>query len=140
MKNFSSKDVLPFVYVVGPVTLASTASGSQNLTIEASSFFEHHFWMASTDQDSVISGTLGNFEPNYFTCQITDQSSGRLLTSGQVPQRILFGPSNTSLRQIRPVIFPPNAVLQFNLTNLASAQTIVTICMVGYKLFNPSVV
>lgn len=140
MKNFQSADVLPFIYVVGPITLTANANGSQNLTLEASSYFEHHYWMASTDQDSIISATLGNFSPNYFTCQVTDGSTGRQLSNGKVPQRNMFGPANDSLRQIRPVVFPPNAVLQFDLTNVVATTIIVTISLIGYKIFNQGVV
>lgn len=139
MKNFDSKNVLPFTYLV-TIALSSLGVGSTNLTMEASSSFEHHFWMASTDQDQVQSSTIAAIFPNNFKCQITDQSSGRQLTSGQVPQRILFGPANQSVRQIRPVVFPPNAILQFDFTNLVAGTTNITIGLMGYKIFNPAAV
>lgn len=135
MKNFASNDVLPFVYVVGPITLASSANGSQNLTLEANSWFELHYLMASSDQDADT-----DFIPNQFTVQITDQSSGRQLTSGKVPQRCLVGPSNHTMRQIRPVVFPPNAVLQFDFTNLIAGTNIVTLTLHGYKIFNQAAI
>lgn len=138
MKNYQSKDVLPFTYMF-TIALSSLASASQNLTLEANSWFEHHYWMASTDQDQVQSAAIAAFYPNNFTCQITDQSSGRQLTNGKVPQRILFGPANTAVRLVRPVVFPPNAVLQFDFTNLVAGTTNVTIAMNGFKLFNPNV-
>lgn len=131
MKNFQSDDVLPFSYFLS-ITLASSGNGSQNLTLEASSHFEHHYWMASSSLDAAT-----DIMPNRFTVQITDQSTGRQLSNGKIPQRCLFGPSNNSLRQIRPVVFKPNAVLQFDFTNLIASENVVSIVLVGYKIFNP---
>ncbi len=132
--NYKSSNVLPFIY---QVTLALTAlgNGSVNLTLEASSEFELHYMMASTDQDQVQSATIAAQYPNNFTCQITDQSSGRQLSSGKVPQRIMFGPANRNLEAARPVVFPPNAILQFDMTNLVNGTTNVTVGLVGYKIF-----
>lgn len=139
MKNFKSSDVLPFIYMV-PIALGALANGSVNLTLEANSWFEFHYWMASTDQDQVQSSTVAAFYPNNFTVQITDDSSGRQLTNGKVPQRIICGPSNQNIRHIRPVVFPPNAVLKFDFTNLVNATTNVTMALHGFKLFNAGVI
>lgn len=135
LQNYRSNNVLPFTYIV-TLALASLANGTVNLTLEANSEFELHYMMGSTDQDQVQSTTVAAQYPNNFTCQITDQSSGRQLSTAKVPQRILFGPANRNLPMIRPVVFPPNAVLQFDMTNLVSGSTTnVTVGLVGYKIF-----
>lgn len=140
MKNYQSKDVLPFIYGF-VIALSSAANGSQNLTLEASSWFELHYMMASTDTDQIQSSTISAQYPNNFTCQITDQSSGRQMSSAKVPQRCMFGPANQfASRNIRPIVFAPNTVLQFDFLNLVAATNNVTISLIGYKVFNPAVV
>lgn len=127
--SFSSLKVLPYTYIL-TVSLTANASASANLTMESNSEFELHYLMASCSADADT-----DFMPNNFTAQLTDQSTGRVMSNGKVPQRCMFGPANSGLRQIRPVVFPPSAVIQADVTDTSGGVNVVTFSLIGYKLY-----
>jgi len=129
--NFKSSNVLPFFYDV-QVTLGASigAQGTTTLTLDSSSWFELHQIGASSSLD-----TDTDFMPNNFTLAITEDSSGRQLTNGQIPQRVIAGPANQGWLMRRLVVFPPNATFKFTLLNTIASANVVDIVLVGYKLY-----
>jgi hypothetical protein len=126
----SNVNSLPFTYKVEVAVVAGVGStGSANLIMQADSNFEL----------SVILGTgslaaeATEVAPNKFALQIRDQTTGRDLMSGPIPQRVMCGNAFNQFLQRRPVVFLPQSNILFTVTNLdASAQT-VTIALHGYK-------
>jgi len=128
-RAFNTKDLVPFTYIVS-ITLGALASGEATITMEANSWFEHHYFAASTDQ-----ADHANPVANRFTVQVTDESTGRQLSNGKVPQNMLTLPWNGVLQVIRPVRFAPNAILRFAFTNLVNGSNTITMGMIGYKIY-----
>ena len=126
-----SKDIIPFVYV-GSVTLGANGSGTFTIVLTIDSSFELHYVMGSCTEDTDV-----DVMPNNFSVQITDQGTGRQLSSARVPQRTMTGPANRDLFQHRPVVFPPSTTLVFDVLNLTGNSNTVTITLHGYKLFKP---
>src|SRR5262245_13470830 len=130
--QFQTDRMIPFWYLVNSGALAASTSGITTLTLQADSSFELHWIQASSDQDAAT-----DVMPNNFSVQISDQSTGRLLSNARIPQRIFCGPANGGfVRQMRPITFPPQANLQFDFLNLVTDDTTnVTLVLGGYKIF-----
>ena len=128
--NFKSGQVLPFWYVV-QLTLGNTvgATATSNLTTDSSSFFELHQIGASSSLDADT-----DFMPNNFTLSIIEQSSGRQITNGQIPQRVISGPANQGVQLRRLVQFPPNTTFQFTAINTVASANVVDVVLCGFKL------
>jgi len=125
-----NKNVIPFMYAVVSAALGANGNGQTSLTLAADSEFELHYLLGQTSVD-----VDNDFMPGNFSCQVTDQSTGRSLSNIRIPQRCLVGPSNGSIFLRRPVIFPPQANLLFDFLDTSGAGCTVTLVLVGYKLF-----
>lgn len=131
LQNFRSNIVLPFFYDV-QATLGNTvgAQATVNLTTDSSSWFELHQVSGSSNQDLDT-----DFMPNNFTLQIIEQSSGKQMTSAQIPQRIISGPANQGWLMRRLVVYPPNTTFQFIIQNTVAIANVVDIVLTGFKLY-----
>ena len=76
----------------------------------------------------------GLFYPNSFTVSIRDQTTGRDLMSGPVPQRILCGNGFMQFQEKRGIIFEPQSNILFTFTNLQAAANNITLVLRGYKI------
>ena len=122
---------LPFIYVVTS-TIAASSTSSTTLIMQADSRFELMMILgtggaAATTEDSLVN-------PNSFTLQIRDQTTGRDLMSAPVPQRVLCGNAFNQFLQKRGIVFEPQSNLLFTFTNLTAATNNVTIALHGYKI------
>jgi hypothetical protein len=82
---------------------------------------------SATTEDSLVS-------PNSFTCTIRDQTTGRDLMSGPVPQRVLCGNAFNQFLQKRGIVFEPQSNLLFTFVNLTAATNNITLALHGYKI------
>lgn len=124
-------NLIPFKYRV-ELALTALELDSVELTLANDSWFELHQISGSSSAD-----TDGDFMPNNFSVQITDQSTGRVFSNALVPQRILCSPANFNYREKRPVQFAPNASLRFQFQDLTNDVNTVSITLDGYKLKDP---
>jgi hypothetical protein len=124
---------LPFVYTVTAALGAAVgATSSTTLIMQADSRFELMGILgtggtAATTEDTLVS-------PNSFTCTIRDQTTGRDLMSGPVPQRVLCGNAFNQFLQKRGIVFEPQSNLLFTFVNLTAATNNITLALHGYKI------
>lgn len=130
MNDIRNNKILPFDYVVVSAALTANAAGVSTLTLQADSWFELHGYFGSCTEDLDT-----DFMPNNFSVQISDQSTGRFLSSARVPQRAIGAPANGGLLLLVPVAFPPNATLTFDFLNLTANTNTVTLTLRGIKNF-----
>lgn len=125
----NNRSVIPFVYQVTTSAIVASGQQQQSLTLQTDSFFELQAMLGTSSLD------LDNdFMPNNFSVQITDQSSGRQLSSAKIPQRLYCGPSNGSILERVRLVFPPQATLLFDFTNLDSGSSnTINFILKGYK-------
>ena len=123
-------NVVPFIYAV-EITLTASSLGSSNITLSADSWFELVSLDASTDQAS----NQTDYNPNSFSVLITDQGTGRALSSAKIHQRNICGNACHGRFQRNSVRFAPQTTLQFEFQNLVSATNNIQLSLVGYKLF-----
>jgi hypothetical protein len=123
---------LPFIYLVTPPQMANTigSTASTTLIMQADSRFELIGIFGATDQ----ANERTDVNPNYFACTIRDQTTGRDLMSGPVPQRVLCGNAFNGFLQKRGIVFEPQSNLLFTFTNLVNATNNVTLALHGYKM------
>jgi hypothetical protein len=122
---------LPFIYLVTPPQMATIGStASTTLIMQADSRFELIGIFGATDQVNERT----DVNPNYFACTIRDQTTGRDLMSGPVPQRVLCGNAFNGFLQKRGIVFEPQSNLLFTFTNLVNATNNVTLALHGYKM------
>ena len=81
----------------------------------------------ATTEDALVA-------PNSFTVSIRDQTTGRDLMSGEIPQRVLAGNAFNGFAQKRGVIFEPQSNILFTFTNLTAAVNNITVTLHGYKI------
>lgn len=122
--------LLPFVYAVD-ITLAASALGSISLTLSADSTFE----LVSFDASTNNAAAQTDMNPDYFTVQITDQGTGRALSSTKLHQRILCGNAYRGRYQRNAVMFSPLTTILFEFQNLVAAELQVQLGLVGFKHF-----
>lgn len=130
IKNLMSNQRLPFVYGV-ELTLGANASGTTQLNIQSDSSFLWTGLFGMSDQDDAT-----DFFPNNFKIQLTDQSTGRNLSNIKIPQKLIAAPTNQKAQLFQPVVFMPNSTIVFDVENLVGSQAVVTLALMGYKLFN----
>ena len=130
---------LPFIYsVTSTLGAAVGATSSSTLIMQADSRFE---LMAIFGEGTAFVTVDGNdftdtnaVAPSSFTLQIRDQTTGRDLMSGPIPQRLVCGNSFNNFLQKRGIIFEPQSNLLFTFSNLTSQANTVTLALHGYKI------
>lgn len=129
--TFDTAARIPFWYLVSSGVLTSSSSIQQTLIFQTDSFFELHSVFGVSTLDAAT-----DYHPNNFSVQLTDQASGRQLSSNRIPQSILCSPSNMGYRLTYPVKFPPGANLLCDFLNLSgSSSNTVSLVLNGYKVF-----
>jgi len=130
MNMILSQSRIPFVNNFPSVVLTALGTGAATLNLSVDAHFE--LWKVliscSVDLDT-------DFSPSNVNLQITDQSTGRLLSNGQVPQRI-YSPIGGQNRMPYPITFAPNSTLVLDLTDTSNATNTVVVSLWGYKLFD----
>lgn len=129
MNNQITSAVIPFSYIVSSGSLANAANSQVTLNLAADSSFELHAILATSSADDPA-----DFRPNNFSCQITDQATGRQLSNSRIPQVLMAGDMFTVLREGRLVVWPPLATLQFDFLNTSGETASAQIVFKGYKL------
>lgn len=131
MPDNRSENILPFDYLVSSGAMAASGTATVTLTLAQDSWFELHVIAGSSSLDLDT-----DFMPNNFTCQITDQSTGRQLANARIPQRVLCSPANGGMRLLRPVQFSPSANIILDFLNLdAALVNTVSLVFKGFKLY-----
>ena len=127
--DFFTDKILPFWYKAPSITLASSATGSNTLNLATDSQFEWWTLRVNCSLDGDTDRNPGNVD-----LQITDQSTGRLLMSGQINQRLAAPIGGNNLFPY-PVVFAPNSTVVIDYTNQQASENIVTVALFGYKRF-----
>ena len=124
---------LPFVYTVtASLTNVVGATTSTTLIMQADSRFE---LMGIMGTGGATAASEDNIQyPNFFSVSIRDQTTGRDLMSGPVPQRVLAGNAFRQFLEKRGIIFEPQSNLLFTFTNLTAAANNITLALHGYKI------
>ncbi len=120
--------IIAFDYIVS-ATLTGNGMAQVTLTLAADSQFELHGFLANSSLD-----TATDFRPNNFSCQISDQSTGRQFANLRIPQVLLAGNANFALLERRPITFPALGTLLFDFLNLSGSSNTANIVLKGYKL------
>jgi hypothetical protein len=124
---------LPFVYTVtSSLTNVVGATGSSTLIMQADSRFELMGIMATGGATAASEDNIQY--PNFFSVSIRDQTTGRDLMSGPVPQRVLAGNAFRQFLEKRGIIFEPQSNLLFTFTNLQALTCNITLALHGYKM------
>ena len=124
---------LPFVYTVtSSLTNVVGATGSSTLIMQADSRFELMGIMATGGATAASEDNIQY--PNFFSVSIRDQTTGRDLMSGPVPQRVLAGNAFRQFLEKRGIIFEPQSNLLFTFTNLQALTCNLTLALHGYKM------
>jgi len=120
---------IPFTYVVTSPTLTASSSGSITLIMQADSRFELTAIFATSSLDANT-----DMSSNNFSVLITDQTTGRQLSSNRIPQRIFAGTAFNGYLGRRSILFNPQSNLLFDFLNLSGASpNVITLSLVGYK-------
>lgn len=134
-----STQLIPFVYGV-QISLSASGNNSGTITCNQDASFELHYFGArsSVDFRQYDGTTFASVEfADTFTALVTEQTTGRQLMNQKVHQRVLCSPSNKSISERRPVVFPPGTVFTIDLTNLIAQTNVVDFYLKGYKIFAP---
>jgi len=124
---------LPFVYTVtSSLTNVVGATSSSTLIMQADSRFELMGIMATGGATAASEDNIQY--PNFFSVSIRDQTTGRDLMSGPVPQRVLAGNAFRQFLEKRGIIFEPQSNLLFTFTNLQALTCNITLALHGYKM------
>jgi len=124
---------LPFVYTVtSSLTNVVGATSSSTLIMQADSRFELMGIMATGGATAASEDNIQY--PNFFSVSIRDQTTGRDLMSGPVPQRVLAGNAFRQFLEKRGIIFEPQSNLLFTFTNLQALTCNITLALHGYKI------
>lgn len=129
----TNQNKIPFYYSLTTAAMAGNGTDTKTINIAADADFELTYFLGSSSVDLDT-----DFMPNNFKVKITDQSSGRLLTSDYINQRNICGPSNGTLYQRYPVIFKSLSEIVFDFVELSGGTNTVNFVMAGYKIFQAS--
>jgi len=124
-----AKNIFPVRYSVA-ITVLANGAGSDVIIFDPAADFEYWLLQGSSDQD-----TPTDIYNNNFTLQITDTTTGRDFFSIPQPQVLACGPGNRNVPEFRPVTFPGSTRLQVKVQDLSGQGSVITITLVGYKIF-----
>ncbi len=126
----TTQELIPFTYSVNVLALAAASQTNVTLTLATDSYFELHYFVATTSADAPT-----DFSPNFFTVSI-QINSGRFLMNNPVPQRIIAAPANLVQPEHRNIRFNPGDQLNFLFLNLVPDDTLdIFFGMKGYYIF-----
>ena len=131
--DLTNRNAIWFWYTVTATIAAANGTAQTTLILQSDSYFELH----------TISGTGGataatenaTVNPNNFSLSIRDQTTGRDITQGRVPQRLLCGNAFNGAPVIRrPLLFEPQSNLFFDFLDLTGAiNNSITLTLAGVK-------
>ena len=130
MNGNNVTSAIPFVYLVTSASLAANTTATYTLTFQADSDFELFAILGSSSQQDPA-----EYSPNEFSVKISDGTTGRLLTSASIDQRILCGDAFRFIWQRYPLRFVAQSTLQFEITNLNASANVIKLALQGYKHF-----
>lgn len=122
---------MPFTYLVVSGAIAVGASQTINLQIEQDAIFELHHFLGRASTDA-----MNDPIPNNFSVTIKESATGKYFSNIAMPQALICGPANNSIREYRPIQLRPGTILEITLFNLNAAPSTVTFGLKGYKIFN----
>jgi hypothetical protein len=130
--SYPNKLIVPFTYIVTFNNIAAGAVVNAPIQMAADSVFELLRTPCVTSADLST-----DFAPNNIAIQLTDGSTGQLLSSATVPQAMLCSRSyQIGNDEKYPIQFPALAQVQVAVTNLlAIPLVLVTFGLRGYKIF-----
>ena len=120
--------IIAFDYLT-TITLAANGNGQAVLTLAADSQFELHGFLGNSSADLAT-----DYAPNNFSCQMSDQSTGRQFSNVRIPQSLLVGVGRFALLERRPITFPALGTILFDFLNLTAGSLTANIVLKGYKL------
>jgi len=121
--------IIAFDYLVSSNALAANGNAQVTLTLAADSQFELHGILATSSADLAT-----DFAPNNFSCQMSDQSTGRQFANTRIPQVALAGIGRFALLERRPITFPALGTILFDFLNLTGNTLTAYVILKGYKL------
>ncbi len=131
--DLTNRNTIPFFYNVTASIAAANGTAQTTLILQSDSYFELHNILGTAGD---AAGTESNtVNPNNFSVAIRDQVTGRDLTQGRIPQRLLCGNAFNGNRPIlRPIVFEPQSNLFFDFLDLTgSANNKITLVLAGVK-------
>lgn len=129
-QTYPTSLIVPFSYI-GTITLAAAAGSNTVIQMASDSTFELVRFLGLSSADVPT-----NYWNNNFTVQLTDQSTGRLLSAAPIPQCLFV----TNAYQFGndekyPIMWPAQAIINLAFVNLTNAQLTVNFVLKGYKIF-----
>lgn len=131
IQNYPSNLIFPFTYIVDSGSISGNAQAQVTLQMASDCTFELLGFLASATSDAETE-TI----PNGFSVTIQDQSTGRLMSNANVPQRMFASSTyNPMTYEKYPIRFPANCALLFTILDLTGSTNRVIIGLKGYKLY-----
>jgi hypothetical protein len=126
--------ILPFTYLFPAIVIPALGQVQQNLQMASDSYFELLRYVGISSADNPT-----DYAPNNFSVQLTDQSTGKQMMSGQVPQAMAITRSYQFGNDEKyPIQFPAQTIVVGTFINLTNSQLTVTFGLKGYKIFQLS--
>jgi hypothetical protein len=131
--DLTNRNAIPFFYTVSVTIAALNGTAQSTLILQSDSYFELHSILATGGATAATEGSTVN--PNNFSVSIRDQTTGRDLTQGRIPQRLLAGNAFNAFQVIRrPIVFEPQSNLFFDFLDLTGvANNAITLVLAGVK-------
>lgn len=129
--SYPNKLIVPFTYMITLVNIAPGVPANQPIIMAADSVFELLRIVCVTSADNPT-----DFAPNNCSIQLTDGSTGQLLSSAAVPQAMFVTRSYQYGNDEKyPIQFPALAQVQVTINNLLLVNLTVNFGLRGYKIF-----
>ncbi len=129
--SYPNKLIVPFTYMITILNIAPGVPANQPIIMAADSVFELLRMVAVTSADNPT-----DFAPNNCSIQLTDGSTGQLLSSAAVPQAMFVTRSYQYGNDEKyPIQFPALAQVQVTINNLLLVNLSVNFGLRGYKIF-----
>jgi hypothetical protein len=122
--------LVPFTWTTEDLVLAANSRNTISLNLTSDASFEWHMLCAATSSDD----DTADQQPNYFSAQIKDESTGRYFTSDFVQQANLCGSAFNGMLLGRPLTIAPLTILSFDVQNLTGGSLTVAFSLTGYKI------
>jgi len=133
MPDLTNRNAIPFFYTVTATIAAANGNAQTTLILQSDSYFELHSILGTGG--AAASTESATVNPNNFSVSIRDQTTGRDLTQGRIPQRLLGGNAFNGFQVIRrPIVFEPQSNLFFDFLDLTGiASNAITLVLAGVK-------
>jgi hypothetical protein len=131
--SYPNKLIVPFTYILVFNNIAAGVPAQGQIVMAADSVFELMRIVAITSADLST-----DYAPNNCSFQLTDGSTGQLLSSAAVPQALAVTRTYQYGNDEKyPIQFPALATVAVTCNNLLAVNLVqVTLGLRGYKIFN----